>query len=705
MVSSRPSDIFQPGEVLNSTYRIESILGRGGTSEVYRARSEINDRVVAIKVLSSEFSNNEDYLVLMKREEEIRDVRHDAVVRYSEISRTPDGHVYLTMDFVDGPSLEDKLKQGGMSADDLMAVAARVSEGLVATHARNIIHRDLSPDNILLRDGRPSEAVIIDFGIARDTNPGAATIVGNEFAGKYAYAAPEQLSGDSDASSDIYALGALLLATFRGQKPDIGGNPMEFVESKKKHLDVDGVPEPLASLISKMTHPDPRQRLGSALEVLEEINPEFHGTVIGTPVSDVSRIGRGTATRGEDKKSGGALKIVLGIAAVAVIGAGVFFSGVVDQFLKPRLPVAEPYVLVAQGGTDVPPIFNGNVPIAELKDTLDQRAAAEGGQSMLTHATGSIDENWAAGIQLILEEVAVLEEWNLSADGNFIQIIGKAEDEESKLAIETTLGSADVLAGLTIDSRILAEPRLLAREIVENILRAEADCGPLQLADPPLGGYEKGSAIVVRGQLSSKATSERIFSRLSAAAGERRVLIDADVVGPETCLMDNLLSSYQGDGFEIEFRRGATGELVTSNEYRTGENPVIDVVLPASAGDGYLWVSIVDLSGEVFHLLPNNNRQDNAVASLRAGSAGSLPVRMTYSIEDSEGDSSKIAFQVDDRAGVSRILAIHSQSPLFGEPRPLAESLASFAEAMIAEINLGRADIQSVQSRDLITAP
>ena len=183
------------------------------------------------------------------------------------------------------------------------------------------------------------------------------------------------------------------------------------------------------------------------------------------------------------------------------------------------------------------------------------------------------------------------------------------------------------------------------------------------------------------------------------------MLIDADVVGPESCLMDNLLASYQGGGFDIEFRRGSTGELVTSNEYRTGENPVIDVVLPGNVRDGYLWVSIVDLSGEVFHLLPNNNRPDNAIANLRAGSEGTFPVRMTYSIQASEGDSSRIAFQVDDRAGTSRILAIYSRNPLFGEPRPLAESLASFAEAMIAEINLGRSDIQSVQSRDLITIP
>jgi eukaryotic-like serine/threonine-protein kinase len=117
---SRASDTFKPGDLLNNTYRVEALLGRGGTSEVYRARSEISGRVVALKVLKSEYSGNADFLLLMTREEAIRDVRHDAVVRYSENHRTADGHVYLVMDYVDGPGLDQKLREGGMSAEDLM---------------------------------------------------------------------------------------------------------------------------------------------------------------------------------------------------------------------------------------------------------------------------------------------------------------------------------------------------------------------------------------------------------------------------------------------------------------------------------------------------------------------------------------------------------------------------------------------------------
>src|SRR6056297_1640643 len=274
MTESRPGDLFKPGDLVNNTYRVEALLGRGGTSDVYRARSEISGRLVALKVLKSEFSSNEDYLLLLTREEALREIRHDAIVRYSENHRTADGHVYLLIDYVDGPGMDKKLKEGPMSSEDLLVICRRVAEGLEAAHERKIFHRDLSPDNIILRDDDPAQAVIIDFGIAKDTNPGAETIVGNEFAGKYAYAAPEQLAGKTDARTDIYSLGASLLANFRGKSPDIGRNPMEVVQKKSEPLDTEGVPEPLKALLDKMTNPNPDERFESAAAVLAALDGE-----------------------------------------------------------------------------------------------------------------------------------------------------------------------------------------------------------------------------------------------------------------------------------------------------------------------------------------------------------------------------------------------------------------------------------------------
>ena len=109
MIDPLPGDIFRKGQVLNNTYEIEGVLGRGGTGEVYRARNQITGRVVAVKALNREFSHNDAYLELMKREEEMRSIHHDAVVRYTDCSRTAEGHVYLVMDYVDGTPLADWL--------------------------------------------------------------------------------------------------------------------------------------------------------------------------------------------------------------------------------------------------------------------------------------------------------------------------------------------------------------------------------------------------------------------------------------------------------------------------------------------------------------------------------------------------------------------------------------------------------------------
>ena len=114
--------------------------------------------------------------------------------------------------------------------------------------------------------------MIIDFGIAKDASAGARTIVGNDFAGKYEYAAPEQLHGRAEPRSDLYALGASLLATFRGQVPDMGGSPGEVVRRKEQPLDTAGVPEPLKTLIDTLTQPDPARRPPSAAAAVAEID-------------------------------------------------------------------------------------------------------------------------------------------------------------------------------------------------------------------------------------------------------------------------------------------------------------------------------------------------------------------------------------------------------------------------------------------------
>lgn len=710
MGDSRPSDIFQPGDLLNNTYRIESILGRGGTSEVYKARNDISGRFTAIKVLKSEFSGDEGYLTLMRREEEIREIRHDAIVRYSENHRTPSGLIYLVMDYVDGPALDLKMKQGGMSAPDLVQVCRRVADGLKVAHSRRIIHRDLSPDNIILRGGVPSDAVIIDFGIAKDANPGAQTIVGNEFAGKYAYAAPEQLSGHTDARSDLYALGALLLATFRGKRPDIGANPMEVLKKKALPLDTQGVPEPLKTLIDKMGQPDPANRYQSADELLAAIdNPaDSDRTVVvprqtvaprppvAAPAAKPAALPPAAAPRGR-----GGLYAVLAVVLLGLAGGGGYVAGLFDGILAPSLPVADPYVLTIEKPETGAPRATGNVPSAEVSAEITKIVADLGGTSDLTLSSGAIGETWGADVLTVIRQVAPLDQWNVALTGNQASVTGQTVNPATHDAVMAALGSA--LPG-TLQGRadITLTPQFLTADTVNAILQEQADCGPLTLVDPPTLGFGKDDTLTIRGRLSGSPKQVELFDALNAIAENRKVSLGIELLNPALCQIESTLPFARSGGFRFDFGFGDRPDDNPSGRYFVDENPTIDLVIPADVTTGFVSVSIIDVSGNVFHVLPNMNRPDNAVANLRAGATGDVPVRVAFSL--AKNTAQTLAFTVDATTlGKSKVIVVNSDKPLFAELRPTTESVGGYATALQKAVQTGDLQIRSIDSRILTT--
>lgn len=732
MSGAQNQGIFQVGDVLNNTYRIEEVLGRGGTSEVYKARSEISGRVMALKALRHEFSRNDDFLALMTREEEMREIRHDAVVRYYDNQRTDDGLVYLVMDYVEGPDLDAKIKAGGMSADDLMIVARRVTEGLIAAHAQKIVHRDLSPDNIILRHGNPADAVIIDFGIAKDTNEGAQTIVGNEFAGKYAYAAPEQLSGQTDARADIYALGALLLATFRGAAPKVGANPMEVIERKTKPLDTNGVPEPLKSLIDQMTHPDRDARLQTAQSVLEQIDGGaaslVDDAVIGfgdedadkTVIAPVATARRETpiaaakpvtppakpkstspAKSGSGGGSGGGGKIAaLAMALIAVLGIGGYLGGFFDSFLGPQYPTADPYTFEGQRMAGQAPSVFGNVPSIATQEDIAALMDELGGQADLTLASGNLPEDWGADIGQLIGILSVLPEWRVTANGADVNVTGQTSDADQHAQLKALFDSDGLPGGLVGTPEILYEPPILTAEALASTMAAYENCGALGLIDAPALGYGPEDQVLVLGKVADVATRATLSDALVAAIGDRDLLLNVDVLNPTLCQVDAVLPNAPSGGFEISFRTGADGAANASGRFFVGENPVIDLTIPADVTTGYLFVSVLDVSGSVFHLLPNRIFENNAVAELRKGQDGPVVVRVAHTLA-AAADGTKLAFEVDDSAlGKSKIIVIHADNQMFEGLRPMAESAGGFVEALKTYIGI----VRSLDSRIMETA-
>ncbi len=215
-----------PGTRLNDIYEVEEQIAAGGMGEIYRGKLVETGDPVAIKMIKPEFADNESVLALFRKEASaLHHLHHDSIVRYYifGIDRTI-SRAYLAMEYVDGSALSDILTRRSLTVKETTELRRRVAAGLQVAHDKGIIHRDISPDNIILPEENVNKAKIIDFGIARSTKLGHATVIGDGFAGKYNYVSPEQLGmfgGDVTARSDIYSLGLVMAECLRGKPIDI----------------------------------------------------------------------------------------------------------------------------------------------------------------------------------------------------------------------------------------------------------------------------------------------------------------------------------------------------------------------------------------------------------------------------------------------------------------------------------------------------
>lgn len=699
MLDPMPGDIFRPGQVLNNTYEIEGVIGRGGTGEAYRARNQISGRTVAIKALNRQFSGNDDYIALMRREEQMRDILHDAVVRYSECSRSDQGQVFLVMDYVAGPSISDVMARRRLEPRELLIIAHRVAEGLVAAHGRGIVHRDLSPDNIILRDGSPERATIIDFGIAKDTAAGARTIVGNDFAGKYEYAAPEQLEGKAEPRSDLYALGALLLAGFRGQVPFAGATPGEMIRRKQSALDISGVPEPLKGVIEALCAPRIADRPANAQAVVARLD-------------QILRPGRGRGTRPDAGKPerGGWLWPVLALALLGAAAGGAWQAGLLAGLIGGTLPLADPWRLQAAAAQDGVARFSGHAPDTETAVALARAYGTTAGvmppEDALTLARGMPDPDWPQAATQVLAAMQGLQDWQIDLSGRQAEIAALAPDTASRDALTARLDGWAADAGLTLSRRIAAGPRVLPAATVAEALAVLADCGPLAQSAAPDASYALGATISVTGTVATEATVQGLRAALLPAIGDRRLQIDAAVLTPDLCAVRAALPQVAPGGLSLWFGDGDTGAANLSGIFHAGQNPIAEVQAPADAAEGALWVAIVDTTGKVYNILPNIHDEEQALARLGSVENGLRRVRVLHRVADLATDPNLLAMRVTDGDfGKSEVVAILSRRPLFATRRPTEESVASFAAAL-AEAHRGDpGNVLAVTSRILDSRP
>lgn len=245
-------------------YRVDTVIGRGGMGTVYKAIHEPTGETRALKFLPAlAASAPEIRRRFIAEAGHTRDVKHPNVGRIFEIDETGDGRLYLAMPYYPGATLRQRLKTGALPPDETRDWLRQTAAGLAAVHAAGIIHRDLTPGN-LIRDGE-GVVKILDFGLAKATDVTLGT--GNRPLGTLVYMAPEQLSASEvDYRADLWSLGVILHEMIWGTRPYAASTlsalallmrdptPVEIPEARE------GVSPDLLDLVRRLLSKSPRER-------------------------------------------------------------------------------------------------------------------------------------------------------------------------------------------------------------------------------------------------------------------------------------------------------------------------------------------------------------------------------------------------------------------------------------------------------------
>ncbi|WP_067621317.1 Stk1 family PASTA domain-containing Ser/Thr kinase [Alicyclobacillus acidiphilus] len=261
--------------ILGGRYQLEDVIGGGGMAVVYRAVDTLLDRVVAVKMLRTQFLEDDEFVGRFRQEAQSAGrLSHPNIVNVYDVGVTNNEH-YIVMEYVDGPTLKDVIvERAPLSVEETIEICKQICSALQHAHELNVIHRDIKPHNILL--SKHGQVKVADFGIAR-------AVTGNTIADKQAtsvlgsvhYFSPEQARGvQTDAKSDIYSLGVVMYEMLTGELPFSGNSPVSvalkhlrepFVEPRQLNK---AIPQSVENIILKclVKSPDGRYENMAALK-------------------------------------------------------------------------------------------------------------------------------------------------------------------------------------------------------------------------------------------------------------------------------------------------------------------------------------------------------------------------------------------------------------------------------------------------------
>jgi eukaryotic-like serine/threonine-protein kinase len=357
-------------------YQILKELGRGTMGVVYQAHDPHIDRMVALKVLRQDRVLSEDFVRrFLKEAKAIGRLSHPNIVTVFDVGQDNET-IYIAMEYLEGRPLNEVVKEGGLSLDQIVGLGIQVAETLDHAHKKGIIHRDIKPSNIIITpDG---QVKLTDFGIAHieDPSSGQQTQAG-EILGTPVYMSPEQvMSRPVDGRSDLYSLGVILYEIAAGNRPFKGENLAAIFHSITQDTPAEpglvnaSIPRSLSDLIMKSLSKTPEQRFQNGMEMTKALR-SLAGKGREDPLPQQNKPGK-------HKRTG--LFVLTGFI-VACIAAVIFFYSGAARFNKDSIRSALKVQSVPEGAqVFVDNSFKGKTPITvnlpfgkyEVKLSLDE---------------------------------------------------------------------------------------------------------------------------------------------------------------------------------------------------------------------------------------------------------------------------------------------------------------------------------------------
>src|SRR6266702_2306319 len=446
---------LKPGSVLAERYEILQLLGQGGMGAVYKARDKELDRIVALKLIRSEFAKNPEILRRFKQELILaRQVTHKNVIRIYDLGQA-DGIKFITMDFVEGRDLRQLLvEKGKFPPEQAARIMLQICRALEAAHAEGVIHRDLKPHNIMLDSG--GRAYVMDFGIARSAYLPGMTQTG-ALIGTPEYMSPEQARGEKlTERSDLFSLGVIFYALLTGKSPYPADAPLgtlwkRLQEKPKPPVDVDpAIPKLLNDIVMKALEVEPEDRWARAREMAHQLEiwlgPSADSSTIFLPAPRITAY----------------LKWASAALAILLVAAVIGFR--LKGPPKPKVAHAPVSVLVADftNHTGDPifddtlePMFNFALEGASFVNAYDRGQARKLAQK-LPQPTDKLEEQ-AARLVAVGQGLAAVVTGSLSRRGDGYKLSVEALDARTGNSIATAEVSAS-----NKDELLLAVPKLVA---------------------------------------------------------------------------------------------------------------------------------------------------------------------------------------------------------------------------------------------------